>query len=152
MKSLSPKDRILENIDIITESGCWIWMRAVDTYGYPSISVHGKMRIGTRIAYEVFNGPFDKSLDVCHRCDIPCCVNPEHLFLGTASANMIDCVSKGRHVQARKTHCIRGHKFTPENTYRHKKGRICKTCNKMDQTKRPAAPVRTIANPMPEDC
>jgi hypothetical protein len=50
-----------------------------------------------RAMYEFFVGPVVARLQVCHRCDNPLCVNPDHLFIGTASDNMLDMVRKGRH-------------------------------------------------------
>lgn len=83
-------------IERITESGCWIWTGLLTNVGY------GKMGIGTktisthRYSYEQAYGPIPKGLLVLHKCDNRCCVNPEHLYLGTQSDNIKDMYSKGR--------------------------------------------------------
>lgn len=71
------------------------------------------------------------SMFICHHCDNPPCVNPDHLYEGTPSQNALDSVARGRHACARKTHCKRGHEFTPENTYvrtDYPGGRRCRIC------------------------
>jgi hypothetical protein len=65
---------------------------------------------------------------ICHRCDNPVCVNPDHLFDGSQLENLLDCVRKGRHKGKSQTHCKHGHEFTPENTYLWKNHRHCRTC------------------------
>ena len=55
-----------------------------------------------RYSYEYFNGQLTDKMYVCHKCDNPKCVNPKHLFLGDAQANVDDMVNKGRHVGRRK--------------------------------------------------
>lgn len=69
---------------------------------------------------------------ICHHCDNPRCIDPNHLFLGSNSDNLLDCVDKGRHGNARKTHCSKGHEYTSENTYvRTSRGwteRMCRVC------------------------
>lgn len=75
---------------------CWEWTGAKKAGGYGRFMLHGKARIASRVAYEVFYGPVPDGLCVMHRCDNPACVNPHHLRLGTHSENMMDRNAKGR--------------------------------------------------------
>ena len=50
-----------------------------------------------RVAFEIANGPIPKGMMVCHTCDVRCCVNPQHMFLGSAADNYNDAFQKGRH-------------------------------------------------------
>ncbi len=78
---------------------CWEFtgMRNSEGYGRISVGGHcGKMIPATRAAWEATNGPVPAGLDLCHRCDYPPCVRPDHLFPGTPSQNMKDCAAKGR--------------------------------------------------------
>ena len=81
----------------VSESGCWEWNGSVTQSGYGLYAaMPGVVVRAHRLAYAIANGKFDESLFVCHRCDNPKCVNPDHLFLGTASDNMQDMIAKGR--------------------------------------------------------
>lgn len=121
-----------------TES-CWIWTGFKDKgygrmgwktpKGYRSIPA-------SRISYMLFRGEIPEGMFVCHKCDNPPCVNPDHLFLGSSKENTHDMVKKGRckagWQNAIKTHCIRGHLLSGENLRNTKDGlRRCKVCHAM---------------------
>lgn len=83
-------------------TGCWLWMGKVDHQQY---GVHGwgPRRIRAhRAAYALAFGPFAKALLICHKCDVPSCVNPGHLFLGTNADNIADMVRKGRNASGER--------------------------------------------------
>lgn len=78
------------------EKGCWIWLGPLDKDGYATFCLRKVMHQASRVSYEHFVGPLG-SLFALHKCDIPACVNPEHLFKGTQKQNMQDAIRKGRH-------------------------------------------------------
>jgi len=78
---------------------CWEWLASKDSWGYGQITINKKKTQASRYAYQLFknNGqPIPSNLFVCHHCDNPGCVNPNHLFLGTHTDNMQDMLRKGR--------------------------------------------------------
>ena len=96
-------DKILDRSRLEPASRCWIWIGQKQRQGY------GKLYIGShrymlahRAAYWAFCGDLPPDLDVLHRCDVPACVNPNHLWLGTQADNNRDMMGKGR------ASCLRG--------------------------------------------
>jgi len=89
-----PLDRIWEKID--KSSGCWLWKAGKNQNGYGLIRANGKERLAHRLAWELTNGPIPKGMCICHKCDNPACINPNHLFLGTQKDNIKDMDGKGR--------------------------------------------------------
>lgn len=114
----------------VPESGCWLWTKTTDRYGYGVMPRTGTSRRAHRVAWELLRGPIPKGLCVCHRCDVTSCVNPAHLFLGTQADNVRDCVRKRRaRGPAPRAVCGHGHPRTPENTKTRRNGRrVCRPC------------------------
>lgn len=91
--------------------GCWIWSGHVERDGYGRVSTFGHKHRATRLAWALTNGPIPAGQQICHRCDVPLCVRPDHLFLGTPLDNMRDKTRKGRQTKGAD---VTGAKLTPE--------------------------------------
>jgi len=89
----TPLERFEEKYIPVPESGCWIWLTK-SKYGV--FYLHGTHHTAHRASWILFNGPIPDGMLVCHKCDVPGCVNPTHLFLGTPKDNMQDMITKGR--------------------------------------------------------
>lgn len=110
-------------------TGCWSWIGARAVVGYGKFWYEGRLMEAHRAAFLLFRGEIPLGHHVCHTCDCPSCVNPEHLFTGTRSENMMDASRKGRtsNQNRGKTHCIRGHNLA--DAYVHPRGnRVCRHC------------------------
>lgn len=91
----SDKCRFLYYVD--KQDSCWIWIGLKNKHGYGKLYFKKNTAARShRVSYELFKGPIEEGLFVCHTCDIPACVNPDHLWLGTHQENMLDMIDKGR--------------------------------------------------------
>src|ERR1022692_1261244 len=117
---------------------CWLWTGAKNESGYGVIwDISRKANaFAHRAMYELSVQLIPEGMFLCHHCDVPSCVRPEHLFIGTPKDNSIDSSHKGRRANQTITHCKRGHEYTEANTYKRLAGngqRECKECAKLGQ-------------------
>lgn len=77
-------------------SGCFLWIGYVNSWGYGRFNVNGTIKSAHRVAFEEVNGEIPTGMLVLHSCDTPSCVNPDHLRLGTDSENGADKAKRRR--------------------------------------------------------
>lgn len=117
------------------ESGCIEWTGRIDRYGYGQFLPEGGRKANNmgahRWAYQHFVGPIPEGFQVDHLCRNRKCVNPEHLEAVTPRENVMRSPLAPASLNAQKTHCLRGHEFTPDNTQvASNGGRRCVTCRR----------------------
>lgn len=151
LKKRDPQGKMVVSEDVlkrfaqkvmVAENGCWEWIGANDrSFGYGILTVN-KNRIRThRLSWKFFHGEIKNGLCICHHCDNPLCVNPDHLFSGTQLDNIKDMELKNRRVsvlgmiQRRKTHCPKGHPYSGKNLVlrfiKNMQVRRCRICLKI---------------------
>jgi CxxC motif-containing protein len=151
MRTQSDKARFLENVEF-SPNGCWLWKLSLNRLGYGSFWLDGNTIRAYRAAYILFVGPVPARKHVHHLpgCGSKDCVNPAHLTILTAAEHAkehgLGCGDQN--ANAKKTHCPRGHEYTPENTYIGKSGsRFCRACGNLSVAA--AYRKRKEANPGP---
>lgn len=137
---------------------CWLWMGSMNTYGYGRMMV-GRKTIGAhRVSLGLVGREIPEGFNVDHLCRVHHCVNPDHLEVVTPGENVRRSPSAPPALNMRKTHCVHGHEFTPENTIarngRYGPTRSCRECNRLrlQRRRRPelwpnVIPLREVASP-----
>jgi hypothetical protein len=113
---------------------CWLWSGHTVTNGYGTIGVDKRRVLVHRYAYELLVGPIPDGLHLDHLCRVRTCVNPDHLEPVTNRENALRGASFVAQ-QAAQTHCLRGHEFTPENTYVWRTSRVCRECRRRSHSR-----------------
>ena len=119
--------RFWEKVKIAGPNECWLWI-GKRSHGYGKFLTHR----AHRVSYAIANSSIPDGLNVCHSCDTPLCVNPEHLWAGTQGQNNADRDAKGRSGPQKRTHCINGHILTGDHIYMGNGGRkrVCRLCRR----------------------
>lgn len=114
-------------------STCWIWIgsHVRSSGGYGRFTFKERLLLAHRFSYEVFVGAIPQGMQIDHLCQRRECVNPDHLEVTSGITNLLRGNGQGA-INARKTHCKRGHPFDDANTYLlpSGKGRACLICRK----------------------
>jgi len=95
------KKRFMDKVMPEPNSGCWLWAGSSVKNGYGQVRVNYKLYLSHRISHELFKGEIPDGMNVLHTCDVRCCVNPDHLFLGTQKDNVQDMIAKGRRIHTK---------------------------------------------------
>jgi len=135
---ISDYDRFMLKVEKIPFVDCWLWVGAYKSTaddsgaGYGSFSVNGKSVPAHRWMYEFINGPLPAGYEPDHLCRVHACVRPDHLEGVTGRVNTLRGVGPTA-INAKKTHCCKGHRFTTENTYFSPTGsRVCRACKRIE--------------------
>ena len=139
---LSPNEKLKSLMNMTKREGrCLVYAGSLKGgRGYSRVRWKGRLYLGHRLMFELVKGSIPKGKMICHTCDNRACIEPKHLYAGTAYDNAWDCVNRGRHFAAKKAYCKRGHELTKENTIRRKlrpRHRQCRECKKIDNASRP---------------
>ena|SRR5262245_40534915 len=106
---LSDRSYILHYSQPEPNSGCWLWLGTLSGDGYGLGRDRDGTRVASRLSYIAFKGLIPDGMIVRHTCDLPLCVNPDHLLLGWQRDNVKDAVSRGRHYRGGRHHWSKRH-------------------------------------------
>lgn len=126
------RDRFFAKVD--RTGACWLWLAATDDFGYGRFHVDEDrhMAFAHRVAYELLVGEIPEGREIHHMCDVPSCVNPDHLVAVTRQQHGL------LNRNALRTHCAHGHAYDEQNTYIRDGKRYCRTCRSAAQARRRA--------------
>ena len=132
--------RLMDRFELSTD-GCWNWTGKLDEDGYGHLQAYPKKdhinKTAHRASYELFVGPVAPGLQLHHKCENPCCINPSHLEPLTPLAHVAKSPNTLTFVNMEKTHCIHGHPLSGANLYFSNSGkRSCRECRRINGARR----------------
>lgn len=154
-KTRPPAERLAKRLSLDEDTGCLNWTGPTvhNGYGRLQLSMAGGKRTrirAHRLAYELARGPIPAGMEVDHLCRNRRCCNPDHMEIVTREENIARGMAPHM-VNARKTHCKRGHEFTAENTRINTKGqRVCRACQALQNGQRPSKAKPRAPKPPPK--
>ena len=106
-KATSGEDYLSQRIAKLGGNFCWEWLKGKDKNGYgqchdAKFAKQYKVTRAHQLAFVVWKGPIPPNKIICHTCDNPSCVNPQHLYAGTWKDNVHDCIKRGRYINGMK--------------------------------------------------
>lgn len=137
------KERARFDVKVDKSGEHWMWTSAYDDFGYPRVGLRKAVYPAHRVSLWMSGTEIPAGMCVDHICRVRGCVNPAHLRVVTPAVNARENNESPFAMNRRKTHCIHGHEFTPENTryytpkytvnFRGKRkpgvlGRVCIAC------------------------
>lgn len=126
-----PMERFIDSIEVLS-NGCWQWTRSLGVYGYGIFGIRQTVFPAHRFSYLVYKGEIPDKLVLDHLCRNKGCVNPDHLEAVTDRVNVVERGFGPTAINAKKTHCIRGHLFTGHD---NRGRRICAKCMRIADLK-----------------
>lgn len=138
----SPTAKFIKFTKRDSNTGCLLWTSTINKVTqYGQVNINGKTHNAPRFFFQYFLGPIPKHIEVDHLCRNHVCVNPEHLEPVTHKINIHRGISPMAFF-AKRTHCSRGHGYTPANTrIAHDGSRVCRRCDALDHAAKRMRPI-----------
>jgi HNH endonuclease len=131
-----PTREALERYSPEPNTGCWLWMGHVTSWGYGILSLRGKPVRAHRYFYQSLRGPISDGKQLDHLCRVKCCVNPNHLEVVTSRVNVLRGIGPSA-VNIKKEYCLRGHSLSGDNLYVPRDlSRQCRECKRFRDRRR----------------
>lgn len=119
---------------VVKSPGCWHWQLTPHHEGYGQVKLGLKTYQAHRVSWLLIIGPIPEGREMHHTCGNKLCVNPDHLLAVTDMEHSL--IDGAACVNRRKTHCAKGHEYSPGNTALYNGKRICRICNRAKQRRK----------------